>query len=124
MKHTAAAVIIDRHPFSDTLTAVSHGRVAMACCGLRILLALLFSLRATVSTLALIGVVCAVAAVQLYALLTYLPYYHETMNKYEVSFATVFAWAAMCTLVAYVRNSPAEQVRVAIRVGVKPTSRL
>jgi hypothetical protein len=42
--------------------------------------------------------------------MTYQPFYHVVVNQYHGAFAAVFAWAAVCTLLAQERGKPADQV--------------
>ena len=103
-------MFIDRNPFSETLLAKSHGRVDMLLCGAKTVLCLLFTLRAAINTTILIVAVCLVAALQFYTLLYYLPYYSGMFNQWSCSFALLFVWAACCTLMAFVRNAPIDEV--------------
>jgi hypothetical protein len=105
---------------SESLEAKPHGRVDMVLCALKVLLALVVSLRATVSTAVIVIVLCVAAAVQLYALLFYLPYFKEFMNHLTCSFGMVFAWATVCSLMAYVRDQPDDQVEAFVLIFSLP----
>ena len=107
----ASAILIDANPFSETLVAKAHGRVDMVIAAVKSVLVLIASVRPVgVSTATVLAVVAVGAAVQLYAYITYMPYFSEQANKAYCSFAAAFAWACGCTLLAVARNLPAEQV--------------
>ena len=65
----------------------------------------------TILIIVLLIILLGVAAVsQLYALVFYLPYYHDAMNKLQSAFAFGFLWAVCCLALAYVRNDPLADV--------------
>ncbi len=61
------AILIDRNPFSETLSARVHGRVDMVLSGVSITLSILFNLHARVSPTALVVVVCLAGLLRLYS---------------------------------------------------------
>jgi hypothetical protein len=105
----ANGVVLDRNPLSECLLARPHGRVEMLLTALRIGLVLLLSVRDTLGVAVVVTVVCLAALAQLYSLLYYLPFYHQSMNQYQCGFALVFMWASLCSAMAFVRDQPSSE---------------
>jgi hypothetical protein len=113
MCDTAAfGVFVDRNPASESIQAKAHGRVDMliACSKGVMSLAAALTIGGTLKPVALIAIVFANSIIQLYTVILYQPLYNRTWNQYNGSFATVFTWSAACTLLAYLRQRPSDQV--------------
>ena len=103
-------MLIDRSPVSDFVLAKSHGRVDIVLCCANIAMALLFSLQDTLQVSVLVAAVCVFAALHLYLTLYYIPFFNQSCNQYHTLFSAVYCWVAVCTLLAYARGQPEEQV--------------
>ena len=73
-------------------------------------MALLFSLQDTLQVSVLVAAVCVFAALQLYVTAYYIPFFNQSCNQYHTLFSAVYCWVAVCTLLAYARGQPEEQV--------------
>ena len=104
-----SGILIDRNPDSEFVLAKPHGRVGMAVCVVKVVLALVFSLQ-SVSASVLLAVLAVSAAVLLYGYLYFLPFYTPTVNSYHCAFAMLYAWGVFCTVIAFVRDAPSEEV--------------
>ena len=106
LRVAASALFVDRDPKSDSFVAMPHGRVSMALCVMKVLLAVAFGLHHVLGGAALLAVTSASALTQLYALFTYLPFFNPDCMALHASFATLHAWATVCAVAAAVSGIP------------------
>ncbi len=78
----------------------------MLCFLSQVLLTFVFSLTDRLSASVLIFTICFAAAAYLYSHYIYLPYYNMFVNQIAVACASVFSWAAVCLVVAQMRDRP------------------
>ncbi len=74
-------------------------------------LTFLFSLSARLPVGVLIFAICIGAVVNVYSHLMYLPYYHQFINQVAVACGSIFSWAALCVVLAYLRDKPEVRMR-------------
>ena len=86
------------------MSAQSHGRVAMALCGAKLVLCLCLAVVDTAGAAVYITVVTMVGVCQLVSVVKYVPYYHDRMNTLTTTAAMMFLWAAFTTDVGYLRR--------------------
>ena len=95
------------NPNTDSVAAMSHGRIEGMFNALRMLLAFVFTLDTTFKSTILVLTCCVVAALTCYSVVVYQPFFNATVNRVQGACCAVFAWACVCLIMLEIRQDPA-----------------
>ncbi|CAE7817470.1 unnamed protein product, partial [Symbiodinium sp. KB8] len=112
-----ASTFIDNHPDSMRWAAKSHGRVAVALLGAKVLLTAIYNISPTAARSVGTGIALITAAVGwLVAIYRELPMLRPVANALRAGSASAFLWASVALLIAILM--PAQDLSVLTLVGI------